>query len=59
MRVVVCDGCYKVNASWHYDNPYNSSKFCNLCGAYCSEYNLDEDDIKRLEQKHEDYLRSR
>ena len=53
MRVIVCDCCKKPNASWHYDNPFNSSKFCNICGSYCSEHNLLEEDIFYYEQEHE------
>lgn len=57
MKVLVCDGCYKVSPNWHYANPYNSSKFCDLCGTYCSEYDLEDDEIRRFEEKHEDYLK--
>lgn len=58
-NVIVCDCCKKPYASWHYDNPYNSSKFCNICGSYCSTYNLDEDEIERLEEKHNEWLKNR
>ena len=56
-KVIVCDCCKKPNARWHYDNPFNSSKFCDICGSYCSTYDLGEDDIERLEERHKIWLR--
>lgn len=56
-KVIVCDCCKKTFANWHYDNPFNSSKFCNICGSYCSTYyDLDEDNIKRFEEEHEKWI---
>lgn len=57
MKVIVCDCCKKPYASWHYSNSLNSSKFCDICGSYCSEHDLLEEDIDYYEQRHQQWLK--
>lgn len=50
-EVIVCDCCKKPYAKWHHANQYNSSKFCDICGSYCSTRTLANYEIKRLKMK--------
>lgn len=56
-RVIVCEGCYKPRAEWRYDNPFNSSRFCVICGTYCRDMRLEDFEIERFQEKHEKWLR--
>lgn len=50
-----CDKLFK----WRYANPYNSTHFCRCCGSAMSQYELTEDEIKRYEFKHEEWLKDK
>jgi len=57
--VIVCSCCKKTYTSWHFANVFNSSKFCDICGGYCSTYSdLDDENIERLEDLHKDWLKN-
>jgi len=51
----VCDRCHLINRC-HYDNPFNSSKFCNYCGSYCSKITDTEENREFHNEKQERYL---
>lgn len=55
-KTIVCESCHKPNAKWAYDNPNNSSRFCVICGSYCSDMNLTEEEIERYQERHEYWL---
>lgn len=59
-KYLICEGCYAIaDNNWRHANAFNSSKFCNICGTYCSEKTLYPDELKRLQEKHKKVVKEK